>query len=218
MEKQDFASVTVFTENTLEKTDTDGSSTSENTSAHHHPRYCNPDDPFDCHPRWKDAHFRQRPIWFHKADPILTHIAFAVDFANVAAFSYLSVAYGGPAFLVPYFFFLVVCAFPILYMEVVLGQFLREGLISVWKIVPILKGIGYSLTMIITTLMMYYLTPVAWALVYLSGCFEEPLPWIHCDHPWNTIKCTTIEPDHFFSNNKTDLDPKKPTPAHEYFK
>jgi len=47
---------------------------------------------------------------------------------------------GGGAFLVPYFLMLIFGALPLFYMEVILGQFHRQGPISLWKICPIFKG------------------------------------------------------------------------------
>ena len=47
---------------------------------------------------------------------------------------------GGGAFLIPYILMLVLGAMPLFYMEVILGQFNRQGPISLWKICPIFKG------------------------------------------------------------------------------
>ena len=47
---------------------------------------------------------------------------------------------GGGAFLIPYILMLVLGAMPLFYMEVILGQFNRQGPLSLWKICPIFKG------------------------------------------------------------------------------
>ena len=47
---------------------------------------------------------------------------------------------GGGAFLIPYALMLVLGAMPLMYMEVILGQFNRQGPISLWKICPLFKG------------------------------------------------------------------------------
>lgn len=44
------------------------------------------------------------------------------------------------AFIIPYFTVLIFGALPIFFMELCLGQFHREGPITVWKIAPIFKG------------------------------------------------------------------------------
>lgn len=43
-------------------------------------------------------------------------------------------------FLIPYLLMLVFGAMPLFYMELVLGQYHRQGPISVWKFCPLFKG------------------------------------------------------------------------------
>ena len=48
--------------------------------------------------------------------------------------------HGGATFLIPYFLMLCFGALPLFYMEVVLGQYSREGPISLWtKKCPMFK-------------------------------------------------------------------------------
>lgn len=44
------------------------------------------------------------------------------------------------AFLIPYTLMLVFGAVPLFYMELILGQFNRQGPISLWRICPLFKG------------------------------------------------------------------------------
>lgn len=44
------------------------------------------------------------------------------------------------AFLIPYSLMLVFGAVPLFYMELILGQYNRQGPISVWRICPFFKG------------------------------------------------------------------------------
>ena len=65
-----------------------------------------------------------------------------MDLANVWRFPYLCYKNGGGAFLIPYTMMLGLGALPLFYMELILGQFHRQGPISVWRISPIFKGIS----------------------------------------------------------------------------
>lgn len=44
------------------------------------------------------------------------------------------------AFLIPYCIMLLVCGLPLMFFELCLGQFGREGPITVWKICPLFQG------------------------------------------------------------------------------
>lgn len=44
------------------------------------------------------------------------------------------------AFLIPYMLMLVFGAVPLFYMELILGQYNRQGPITLWKICPLFKG------------------------------------------------------------------------------
>jgi len=50
-------------------------------------------------------------------------------------------------------------------------------------------GVGYSIQIIFITLMMYYLTPATWAVIYLSDSLASSPPWTTCDNPWNSLSC-----------------------------
>jgi hypothetical protein len=160
--------------------------------------------------------FVPRERWSQEVDSIFCLIAFAVDISNVGRFTNFFFACGGPAYLVPYFYFLLVCAFPLLYLELILGQYFQEGLISVWKIVPILKGIGYCITTLIATVMMYYMTPMLWALVYLVDSFDSTLPWTTCNNLWNTPLCIQVREEAFYNRNTSTNNTQ--TAGYEYFK
>nr|CAD7597644.1 unnamed protein product [Timema genevievae] len=80
-----------------------------------------------------------RETWGSNADFLLSIIGFAVDLANVWRFPYLCYRNGGGAFLIPYTLMLVFGAVPLFYMELILGQYNRQGPISVWRICPLFK-------------------------------------------------------------------------------
>ena len=82
----------------------------------------------------------ERETWGSNLDFLLSIIGFAVDLANVWRFPYLCYKNGGGAFLIPYILMLTLGALPLFYMELILGQFHRQGPISVWRISPIFKG------------------------------------------------------------------------------
>jgi SNF family Na+-dependent transporter len=59
--------------------------------------------------------------------------------------SYLSVyAYGcmfvSGAFLIPYLIAMLIAGYPLMFIELALGQFGRQGVVSIWKACPLFQG------------------------------------------------------------------------------
>ncbi|KAL3859350.1 hypothetical protein ACJMK2_009575 [Sinanodonta woodiana] len=138
---------------------------------------------------------KDRPIredWGHKADFLLAVIGYAVDLSNVWRFPYLCYRNGGGAFIIPYFTVLILGALPIFFMEMSLGQFHREGPVTVWKIVPICKGIGYASCFMAYIVAFYYNVVIGWSFFYLFSSFTLNLPWGGCNNSWNTENCWSL--------------------------
>ncbi|XP_007949813.1 sodium-dependent dopamine transporter [Orycteropus afer afer] len=158
----------------------------------------------------------ERETWSKKIDFLLSVIGFAVDLANVWRFPYLCYKNGGGAFLVPYLFFMVIAGMPLFYMELALGQFNREGAAGVWKICPILKGVGFTVILISLYVGFFYNVIIAWALHYFFSSFTMELPWIHCNNTWNSPNCSDAHSDNS-SDGSGFNDTFRTTPAAEYF-
>ncbi|XP_064467217.1 sodium-dependent noradrenaline transporter-like [Ornithodoros turicata] len=166
-----------------------------------------------------DSRGGDRPTWKNKADFLLSIIGFAVDLANVWRFPYLCYRNGGGVFLIPYMLMLIFGALPLFYMELVLGQYNRQGPISVWKICPLFKGVGYCAVLVSWYVSFYYNVIIGWALYFMFSSFRSELPWSHCGNPWNTENCYTGSfLDISRSNNTTQISPtNRNSPALEFF-
>ncbi|XP_032134727.1 sodium-dependent dopamine transporter [Sapajus apella] len=160
---------------------------------------------------------QDRETWGKKIDFLLSVIGFAVDLANVWRFPYLCYKNGGGAFLVPYLLFMVIAGMPLFYMELALGQFNREGAAGVWKICPVLKGVGFTVILISLYVGFFYNVIIAWALHYLFSSFTTELPWIHCNNSWNSPNCSDAHPGDSSSDSSGLNDTFGTTPAAEYF-
>uniref|UniRef100_A0A2K5Q8Q6 Transporter n=1 Tax=Cebus imitator TaxID=2715852 RepID=A0A2K5Q8Q6_CEBIM len=160
---------------------------------------------------------QDRETWGKKIDFLLSVIGFAVDLANVWRFPYLCYKNGGGAFLVPYLLFMVIAGMPLFYMELALGQFNREGAAGVWKICPVLKGVGFTVILISLYVGFFYNVIIAWALHYLFSSFTTELPWIHCNNSWNSPNCSDAHPGDSSGDSSGLNDTFGTTPAAEYF-
>ncbi|KAL0277756.1 UNVERIFIED_CONTAM: hypothetical protein PYX00_004932 [Menopon gallinae] len=150
-----------------------------------------------------------RETWERRIDFLLSIIGFAVDLANVWRFPYLCYKNGGGAFLIPYTLMMIFGAVPLFYMELILGQYNRQGPISVWRICPIFKGVGFCSVLVAFYVSFYYNVIIAWALYFLTASATPDLPWVHCNNSWNTDDCwesaqvgsTTTNLSNYFSSS-----------------
>ncbi|XP_033969694.1 sodium- and chloride-dependent GABA transporter ine isoform X2 [Trematomus bernacchii] len=133
-----------------------------------------------------------RPTWSRQIEFTLAGIGCAVGLGNVWRFPYLCYRSGGGAFLVPYLLMLVVLGVPLLYMELIVGQYTRRGPVhALANVCPLLKGVGIASVAISFIMCTYYNLVITWALYYLFSSFQSPLPWQNCNNTWNTQNCTS---------------------------
>ncbi|XP_059150795.1 sodium- and chloride-dependent glycine transporter 1-like isoform X2 [Physella acuta] len=131
----------------------------------------------------------ERETWTGKLDFLLSCIGFAVGLGNIWRFPYLCYTSGGGAFFIPYFSFLILCGLPLFFLETAYGQFASLSPITVWRISPLFKGIGYGMVIVSGLVCIYYNVIIAWNFFYLFNSFYPVLPWSHCDNWWNTEHC-----------------------------
>ncbi|XP_015779944.1 PREDICTED: sodium-dependent neutral amino acid transporter B(0)AT1-like isoform X1 [Acropora digitifera] len=133
----------------------------------------------------------QRYTWGNKAEYILATLGYAVGFGNLWRFPYLCQKNGGGAFLIPYFTSLVLLGIPLFFLELAIGQSIRQGPIGVWRAIhPYLGGVGVASAVACLLVAMYYNMIIAWCFFYLFVSFQDPLPYSSCPLGPN---CTTNE-------------------------
>merc|ERR1719317_1279342 len=75
----------------------------------------------------KKVEENERGTWSSKWDFAFTCVAYAVGLGNVWRFPYLCFKNGEGAFLIPYFFSMLICGIPMFFLEVSVGQYLGVG-------------------------------------------------------------------------------------------
>ena len=82
----------------------------------------------------------EREKWTHRIDFILSAMGYSVGLGNVWRFPYKMHQNGQGAFLIPYFFMVILVGIPILFLEFALGQYSAQGPIHVFaNISPVFK-------------------------------------------------------------------------------
>ncbi|KAI4896507.1 hypothetical protein NFI96_029534, partial [Prochilodus magdalenae] len=134
---------------------------------------------------------------------------FAVGLGNVWRFPYLCYKNGGGVFLIPYVLMVFIGGIPVFFLEIALGQFMKQGGVSAWNIAPLFKGLGLASMVIVFFCNTYYIMILAWGLYFLVHSFTFHLPWASCNHEWNTPNCTLdfsrACPNHTFLMSSSSL-------------
>ena len=133
--------------------------------------------------------------WVGKLEYLMCSIGYIVGLGNLWRFPHRFYVNGGGAFFIPYAITVFLCAIPILFLEMFLGQFASEGAITIWKFCPIFKGIGWAIMFNVFITNIYYVVIVMYSFYYMVVSFVNiggPLPWQHCtvDAIWRTDKCS----------------------------
>ncbi|XP_059009403.1 orphan sodium- and chloride-dependent neurotransmitter transporter NTT5-like [Mustela lutreola] len=123
---------------------------------------------------------------------VLMQMAFSIGLGSIWRFPYLCHRNGGGNFILMYFFMLCLFGIPLLYMEMIMGHWLRVDNIRVWKqLVPWLGGIGYASILVCILISLYHSVIITWSISYLGNSFDNSLPWNQCP-PVKTINVTDL--------------------------
>ncbi|XP_014672837.1 PREDICTED: sodium- and chloride-dependent glycine transporter 1-like isoform X2 [Priapulus caudatus] len=148
-----------------------------------------------------ESEYTSRGNWSGRMDFILSCIGYAVGLGNVWRFPYLCYRNGGGAFLVPYAIFMILCGMPLFFLELSFGQFASLSPITIWKISPLMKGLGYGMVIISGIVCIYYNIIITWTLYYMYlSVSHAVVPWASCDNEWNTDECA-VNTRHPLYNN-----------------
>jgi len=130
-----------------------------------------------------------RGQWSGRLDFFFSSLGYAVGLGAVWRFPYLCYRNGGGVFLIPYFIFLFLLGIPLFFLEVNLGQFTSQGPVQCWRMAPIFKGLGISMSVMSFFLTIYYAMLVGYSILYFVLSFRSKLDWSVCGS-WSTPNCT----------------------------
>ncbi|GMT04191.1 hypothetical protein PENTCL1PPCAC_26365, partial [Pristionchus entomophagus] len=126
---------------------------------------------------------------------ILTCICYAVGLGNIWRFPSLAYENGGGAFLIPYICCAALFGLPILFMELVIGQFTQSGSsIAFRHYFPLLQGLGWASGVMSLSIAFFYNVIVAWTMLYMyHTIFKDGVSkWSSCRNVWNTDCCESV--------------------------
>ncbi|XP_074646743.1 sodium- and chloride-dependent betaine transporter-like [Tubulanus polymorphus] len=154
-----------------------------------------------------------RGVWSNQVEAFLALLAYSTDVSCFTRFPHMVYVNGGLlVFLIPYLFFMIVFAMPMLYLELVLGQISGLSAATIWKMCPMFKGIGTSIFTLCMIGLSVYQIMISWILYYMTVSFRS-LPWLTCDNHWNTEKCRMLYND----TSNPSYSSISTSPAEEYW-
>lgn len=147
---------------------------------------------------------KKREQWGNSLEFFISALGYAVGVGNVWRFPYLCYNNGGGVFLIPYFICMVLLGIPLVYLEMIVGQFTSNGCLLSWRMVKVFKGIGLAMCIANSLVIIYYNMIIAYSLYYLFMSLTTELPWLKCDPVWSSNNCVDdFSPEKFtFTNCK----------------
>ncbi len=129
------------------------------------------EESYACKPRQK---------WSNSMEFLMSAIAYAVGLGAVWRYPYLCYENGGGVFIIPYLTCVIILGIPLVYLEMIVGQFSSVGPLTSWKMIKLTKGIGLSINLINAVFCIYYTMIIAYALYYMVLSLNLELPWVKC--------------------------------------
>ncbi|CAK5076590.1 unnamed protein product [Meloidogyne enterolobii] len=162
----------------------------------------------------------ERNEWGSSWQFLLTCIGYAVGLGSIFCLEFKikkilfidiwrfpALAYEHGAFLIPYLICSLLIGFPLLYLEMSIGQFCKAGpAVAYGWIRPAFQGIGWSMAMLSLLIGIYYNVIVAWTLIYLWTIITgNSNQFSSCTNQFNTIYCSSSLEDLRCSNELKTL-------------
>ncbi|XP_071495813.1 sodium- and chloride-dependent neutral and basic amino acid transporter B(0+)-like [Diadema antillarum] len=132
----------------------------------------------------------ERQTWRGRFDFAVSCLGYAVGLSNIWRFPFLCYKNGGGAFLIPYCTLLMFACIPLIVLEFALGQYSSSNMVTVWRALPIMRGLSYCQFLSYSVTLGYYNIIIAYSIYYCFASFTRNLPWVGCDHSWNTPYCS----------------------------
>lgn len=122
-----------------------------------------------------------RPNWDNQVQFVMACVSYVVGIGTVWRFPYLCQMHGGGGFMIPYVLMLILEGIPLFYMELAIGQKLRQGSIGAWTTIsPYMRGVGLASVVTSIYLILYFNVINAWSFWYLFNSFTSVVPWSTC--------------------------------------
>ena len=120
----------------------------------------------------------QTLTWNNPMESLMYFLAHTIGLGNIWRFPSLAAKHGGGTFLFAYVLMVIIIGFPIMFMELALGQYSKSAPLDLYgNIAPLFRGLGLCMVATIALHNIYYNVIISWFIYYLFASFQSPLPW-----------------------------------------
>ena len=128
----------------------------------------------------------KRGYWANKMEFLLA------CFSNCWGYSWLNFpfycwVYGGFPFYTAYFVMLIHIGFPMILLEMAIGQYSNRGVSTVWHMSPMFFGLGVSIVIFLFVKLSVCTHHLFLPAYYMYVTFTSE--WTSCNNEWNTERC-----------------------------
>lgn len=75
---------------------------------------------------------------------------------------------------------------PTVFIEMLIGQYSSQGILSVWNVVPLFKGIGIGFILFSFFTSTWYGINMSWTIMYLTNSAKQTPNFVSCCNYWNS--------------------------------
>ena len=120
----------------------------------------------------------QTLTWNNPMESLMYFLAHTIGLGNIWRFPSLAAKHGGGTFLFAYVLMVIIIGFPIMFMELALGQYSKSAPLDLYgNMAPLFRGLGLCMVATIALHNIYYNVIISWFIYYLFACFQTSLPW-----------------------------------------
>ncbi|XP_049268626.1 sodium- and chloride-dependent neutral and basic amino acid transporter B(0+)-like [Rhipicephalus sanguineus] len=130
-----------------------------------------------------------RQQWQSPNEFLFATVGMCIGLSNMLRFPYVVYHNGGLVFIMVYVLLMVVVAFPMVHLEVFLGQFSSLTVPRAFAGFPMAKGIGWTMLYVNLASCLNCVANVVHGAFYLFYSFSSTLPWNACKNSWNDANC-----------------------------
>ncbi|KAF0311208.1 Sodium- and chloride-dependent GABA transporter 1 [Amphibalanus amphitrite] len=123
-----------------------------------------------------------RGFWQHNYSSPLACLSCTIGLGAICRFALFGGTYG-VAFVIQFFILSLLVGMPLMTLHMTMGQYIGSGIVDMWRISPIFKGIGLAAVLAELILGVYTVVPISWMLVYLRDSFVssyDRYKWAAC--------------------------------------